>query len=428
MGSIKYLNYLLGLCLFLVANCGKNSADIEAEGVPRQDTTQEQELPTTQKQPVAKIQDEPDLGVIWSTWQADGYDNPKDHIQKMKKEGFQLVCMVPAYGCQSLEQIDHTNVPTFVAQKKALKALLKNGFSIIYRPHLDSIKYFGNYRQSVTDNHSWVAGSDWRGMFDIDPMMKAYKDDILLQGLKMIRETLGELGSQQTFGKIRFDLGAELMNSVVFRTDKWVELQRAIRASDEYTAIKDKVLLSHNFSHHFQIPQDFIRRMENSSLKSLGVYLRELDAMSVSQYMDLTIFAAHSADQKKPLPTPTEVAKALRHHEDRLVKDILMGALKMQADEIPTIHIGEFGIGLGGLRHPNLWDGDPDIRHAIEATRGFEGLVKHLRGPADKRVAKSAVLWVGGGCFDIFGWRNSKYRIPIAAETIRAYLSSPKSL
>jgi hypothetical protein len=419
----KYLSWYVGLCVLITIACARDSSD----GDVVKKTTQNQKneaKPSSQKPIIEKKREPTDLSVVWPTWSPDGYDNPEAHIQKIKNDGFKRVCLVPNYACRSLERIEHASAPSMASQKKALIALLKNGFSIIYRPQLDPMKYFGRYRQVQTDDHSWVPGSDWRGMLDIDPLMKAYKDLVILRGLSMIREVLDELGTGQNYPVIRFDIGSELMNSMVFRSERWVALLEAVRTSDAYRAIKDKVVLSHNFCHHFEIPEDFVRRMAPSNLKSLSQYLRGLDAMSVSQYMDLTLFAPPSTEKERPLPSREQVAKALRYHEDSLMNTVLLGHLKMRPDEIPTVHIGEFGIGTGGLRHPNLWEGDVDENHAIEATRGFEGLISYLDIPPEKRVAKSAVLWVAGGCYDIFGWQNPNNEIPATADSIRAYLAS----
>jgi hypothetical protein len=55
--------------------------------------------------------------------------------------------------------------------------------------------------------------------------------------------------------------------------------------------------------------------------------------------------------------TVDEVARALVVHEKNFKEEILQAALGLGAREIPPLHIGEFGVGRGGLKHPNLWDG-----------------------------------------------------------------------
>ena len=87
------------------------------------------------------------------------------------------------------------------------------------------------------------------------------------------------------------------------------------------------------------------------------------------------------------------------------------------------MNIGEFGIGRGGLRRPNLWYGDASekqrqkIRH--EVALGMQGLVKYLGVKKDRSV-QSAVLWVTGGYYDIFGWMDPSSINPEAVEAIRS--------
>ena len=97
----------------------------------------------------------------------------------------------------------------------------------------------------------------------------------------------------------------------------------------------------------------------------------------------------------------------------------------LKAKEIPPLHIGEFGVGRGGLRHPNLWAGaataEQEKQLAREIARGHEGLLRYLALP-EGRTAKSAVLWVLGQHYDVFGWENPKYGNPEAAAAIKGAL------
>jgi hypothetical protein len=74
------------------------------------------------------------------------------------------------------------------------------------------------------------------------------------------------------------------------------------------------VLLSHNFTHHVEIPDDFVGRMSPPRRAALARYIRSLDALALSQYMDLTA-AMPTADRGQRLPTADEVAQALVLHE-----------------------------------------------------------------------------------------------------------------
>jgi hypothetical protein len=161
--------------------------------------------------------------------------------------------------------------------------------------------------------------------------------------------------------------------------------------------------------------------------KALGRYIRGLDAMSLSQYMDLTV-ALPPADRGKRLPTADEVSAALVVHEQAFRTQILGKALGLLPKQIPPLHIGEFGVGRGGLQHPNLWAGAAtpaeEKELAKEIARGHEGLLRYLALPAGRSV-KSAVLWVTGPHYDVFGWESPKYGNAEAAEAIRAALRPP---
>jgi hypothetical protein len=140
--------------------------------------------------------------------------------------------------------------------------------------------------------------------------------------------------------------------------------------------------------------------------------------------MDLTA-AMPVAERGARLPSPDEIAQALVLHERNFRRQILVGALGLRPTEIPPLHIGEYGIGRGGLRHPNLWDGaataaeEKELGQQIE--RGHQGLLRYL-GLPEGRTVQSAVLWVTGPHYDIFGWGDPKYAIPEAAAAIKAGL------
>jgi hypothetical protein len=127
------------------------------------------------------------------------------------------------------------------------------------------------------------------------------------------------------------------------------------------------------------------------------------------------------------LPTAGEVADALVAHERAFRRDILQGALGLRAAAIPPLHIGEFGMGSDGLRHPNLWAGlgtaAEEAALAEQITRGHEGLVRYL-SRADGRGARSAVLWVTGPHYELLGWGNPAWAIPGARAAIEAGLRS----
>ena len=182
--------------------------------------------------------------------------------------------------------------------------------------------------------------------------------------------------------------------------------------------------LSHDFTHHIEILDDFVGRMSSAKRASLRRYIHGLDALSLSQYMDLTI-AVPAAERTQRLPTPDEVAQALVTHEKNFREQILGKELGLKPREIPPLHIGEFGVGRGGLKHPNLWSGDAtpaqEKELAREIARGYEGLMRYLALP-EGRTVESAILWVTGAHYDIYGWENPKYANADATAAIRAAL------
>jgi hypothetical protein len=164
--------------------------------------------------------------------------------------------------------------------------------------------------------------------------------------------------------------------------------------------------------------------MNPAGKRALARYIRGLDALALSQYMDLTA-AMPAAERGARLPSPDEIARALVLHEKNFRRQILVGALGLRPSEIPPLHIGEYGIGRGGLRHPNLWDGAATAAEEKELgqqiARGHQGLLRYL-GLPEGRTVQSAVLWVTGPHYDIFGWGDPKYAIPEAAAAIKAGL------
>jgi hypothetical protein len=376
----------------------------------------------------ATAQEKPPLGVSYSGWK-DGFADAAKRLETFRAVGFSLVTFIPAYPYVGRNRIDLSSGPTADELGRAVELALRGGQQVVIKPHLEPVMYRPGYQRALSDNHSWRAECGWRGFFDVDPMTPDYREGVVLSGLRMLKQVFDRGGAEVAApGPVRFDLGAELMNSVVEFTEGWERLLRAARAERKRLGLDGKVLLSHNFSHHFAIAEDEVDRMSPRARKTLGRYVAGLDALAVSQYMDLTVLLPADERQKasgRRLPTADEVAGALRGHERDLRQNILQGALGLRAAQIPALHVGEFGVGSGGLRHPNLWGplGTPEQerQRGEETTRGHEGLVRYLAS-AEGRTARSAVLWVTGTHFDIFGWRNPAWAIPGAAAAIRGYL------
>ena len=88
-------------------------------------------------------------------------------------------------------------------------------------------------------------------------------------------------------------------------------------------------------------------------------------------------------------------------------------------------------MGRGGLRHPNLWEGAATAEETAalhqEIALGHRGLLAYLRGEKG-RTARSAVLWLTGRYYDIFGWMNKDDAVPEAADAVTAGLAANRAL
>jgi hypothetical protein len=368
------------------------------------------------------------LGVSYGGWRGD-YGDAAQKLATFKEIGFQVVSFVPTYAYTGLDQIDLAAGPDAAELGHAVEAALRAGFAVVIKPHLDPPIYGRGFDPFQTENHSWRVHCPWRGFFDVDPMSDAYRQGIVFGALRMLKTVLDGLGAAAAATSIRLELGAELMNSVVYGPERWQLLLAAAKKERHRLGLDQRVVLSHNFTHHFEILDDFVGRMNPARRSALRGYLRGLDAISLSQYMDLTA-AVPAGERGRRLPTVDEVAQALRFHEKNFREQILQAAIGLRPGEIPPLHIGEFGIGRGGLKQPNLWSGDAtpaeEKQLAREIARGHEGLVRYLSQP-DGRTARSAILWVTGAHYDVFGWESPKYANPEASAAIRAGLRPASS-
>lgn len=360
------------------------------------------------------------MGVSWPAFRPHDYADPERHVERIVAAGFELVTLVPTYTYVGLNRISHEFAPSFSDLESAIAVALSRGLEVVVKPHLDPLLYAPGFEPLATENPSWRTHCPWRGYFDVDPESDAYLAGVLLPTLEAIAGAQSiQRRTSASVRPVRLDLGSELMNSTVYFPDRWARVARRMRRELEARGLEGKVLLSHNFSHHVQIPEDFVDRMDRNAREALSTYVRSLDAIAISQYMDLTV-AMPAEERGRRLPTSSEVASALARHEADFLRDILVERLGLVEGELPPLHIGEFGIGIGGLAHPNLWAGELDEEGRRELRRavivGHEGLLAFV-GRAGIR-ARSAVLWVTGGTYDVFGWMDPSSRIE---EVVDAY-------
>jgi hypothetical protein len=366
------------------------------------------------------------LGVTYSGWRG-GFAQAPARLQRYTTLGFPMVSFVPAYTYVDLDRIDLTSGPTWQELGAAVEAALRARLLVVIKPHLDPAAFQPGFDPLTAESSSWRISCPWRGFFDVDPMTADYREGIVLGALRMLAEVMGRMGEPRP-APVRLELGVELMSSVVAHPQRWEQLLAAARRERHRLGLDGRVLLSHNFTHHLEIPGDFVDRMDAAGRRALGRYIKGLDAVALSQYMDLTV-AVPPAERRSRLPTADEVAQALVRHEADFRRGILEQRLGLRPAEIPPLHIGEFGIGRGGLRHPNLYEGratpEQEAALAREITRGHEGFLRYLsldRG----RTARSAVLWVTGTHYDVFGWGSPSYGVPPAAAAIRAALAASR--
>ncbi|MFW6086560.1 MAG: hypothetical protein ACODAG_05090 [Myxococcota bacterium] len=420
------LTWWLGLACTLATACGP-APRAASSSAPTSPTPAERRPPA----PSAETRTEgapsgPRLGVSWPAFHAGDYTHPKQHLERLHRVGFRVVTLVPTYGYVGLNDVDHRNAPSFEDQANAIATALEMGLKVVVKPHLDPPLYQPGFDAFRTTNPSWRAHCPWRGYFDVDPASDAYLRGLMMPTLEAIERALDRAGSDAA--PVRLDLGSELMNSTVHQPGRWAELAARMRKSIRARGLQERVQLSHNFSHHVQIPQDFVLRMSAPERESLGRYVRSLDAVGLSQYMDLTV-AMPAGARGTRLPTEEEVADALLQHEHAFRRDILEHHLGLAPQEVPPIHIGEFGIGLGGLTHPNLWQGEIDeqerraLREAV--TRGHAGLLDYLG--RNETTVHSAVLWVTGGTYDVFGWMKDASAISEVRELYEAFFARRES-
>jgi hypothetical protein len=362
------------------------------------------------------------LGVSYGGWRGELKDAPR-RLDAYKAIGFQIVAFVPTYAYVGLNKIDLAAGPDAAELGAAVEAALGDGFQVVIKPHLDPPAYQPGFDQFQSENASWRVACPWRGFFDLDPMTDAYREGVVFGALRMLKEVLGKPIAASA-RPVRLELGVELMNSVVYGAERWEQLLDVAKKERHRLGLDGKVILSHNFTHHLEIADDFVGRMTPAGRAALRRYIRGLDALSLSQYMDLTA-AVPRAERGRRLPTVSEISDALLLAERNFRHDILEGALGLRAKEIPPLHIGEFGVGRGGLKHPNLWSGDAtpaqEAALAQEISLGHAGLLAYL-ARQDGRTAGSAILWITGRHYDIFGWEKPSYANPEAVAAIKAAL------
>ncbi|HVA66005.1 MAG TPA: hypothetical protein VNK24_03660 [Elusimicrobiota bacterium] len=353
------------------------------------------------------------------------YANAAKRLAELKSLGFSMVAFAPSYAYTGLNQIDFSVGPSSAELAAAMAGALEDGFTVMLKPHLDPPIYFPGFNPLTSRNASWRVSVPWRGYFDVDPMSDAYREGIIHGSLLDIQAALAQASAHGAHpAPVQLELGTELMDSVAARPDRWLDLLKWTRDDLKTLGLVGRVRLSHDFAHHLQIPEDFVLRMSPAQRKTLGRYIAGLDAVDLSQYLDLEI-GEPAAARASRLPMPREIAEALSIYDARFRKNILGHYLGLTPAQMPPLGLGEFGVGRGGLLHPNYWSGaaTPAQKKEVEKeiVLGLRGLADYLAMPAG-RTARYAVLWVTGPYYDIFGWMNPAYADLAAQKAVTDYL------
>ncbi|AWB65997.1 hypothetical protein C2869_05890 [Saccharobesus litoralis] len=379
-----------------------------------------------------------DVGIAWAGWNPYHYEaNKATKMAVIDEYNIKRVSFIPTYFistyAEGIRCHDDNNTLSAAKQASLIKELIDKGVRVNYRPHIDPIQF-----SWLGANGNENPGSlNWRGLFDqLDPMADDYKC-VIDKGLAIIEDVLNQVNLPLA-EPIRYDIGAELMESTKNYPARWVELLAYVRAQVAANpTLANNVFFSHNFSHHIQYlmelenhPEYFSRIVSGSSFQQyqhllflddmtdqqradIANYIKALDTVTVSQYMPMDILNPVTDNNSTSIPTtPSDVKDALQIHEQNFLQKVLMGKLGIAKDDLPPFHLGEYGMGVKGLVTPNVWDRDEVTAaelvsyeaHQKHAEVAIKGLLEYMQDP--NTVAKSLMIWVSGAPYDVIGFYN----------------------
>lgn len=378
-----------------------------------------------------------DVGVVWASWNPSHFTgtNYTHFMNKVDEYNIKRVTIIPTYYMDTYSEgvryEDWVNTPDLDIQSDVVIALLNEGVRINFRPHIDPLQFSWAGASSSTANPGTLG---WRGVFDqLDPMDNGqnYKE-VIVNSLEVLKTIVTSVDETLIIEPIRFDIGAELMESTKNYAESWVQLLAFVRYEMEtnYPELDGKVILSHNFCHHIEYLKRlenhyndyfsrilgdgdvdsnqnllFIDDMSSGSKSALAEYIKGLDTFSVSQYMPMDIFGTVGST------TPENVRDALLLHEANFLDEIIGTELGISEEEMPPFQIGEYGMGIRGLAAPNVWDraewveaGHEDAlisyaEHQIHAKTAIDGLLLYMQD--SRSVVNSFQIWMSGAPYDI---------------------------
>lgn len=378
-----------------------------------------------------------DVGVVWASWNPSHFTgtNYTHFMNKVDEYDINRVTIIPTYFIdtysEGIRYQDWVNTPNLTIQKKIVTDLLNKGVRINFRPHIDPLLFSWNGASSSTADPGTLG---WRGVFDkLDPMDQGQNyQKVIINSLEVLNSVITSIDTSILKEPIRFDIGAELMESSKNYTYSWVELLAFIRneIAVNYPELQGKVILGHNFCHHIEYLERlenhyndyfariladgdvasnrnllFIDDMDSTSKKALAEYIKGLDTFSISQYMPMDIFGTEGST------TPENVRDALLLHEKNFLNEVLGIELNISKNDIPPLQIGEYGMGIRGLAAPNVWDkaewveaGNSNAlisynEHQIHAKTAIDGLLLYMQD--SRSVANSFQIWMSGAPYDI---------------------------
>ena len=400
-------------------------------------------IPTPAPGETSAPSDESRIGIIWASWDPYHYQDWSNYVNKVDAYNMKWVSIVPTYFIDTYAEGVLTSwqgaqkVPDANTQKSIIKEFLNRGFSINYRPHMDPIKYAMPYGEERDNWSSDPGGRDWRGKFDrFNPTDSGigYKDIVIMPSLQTLAEALQEMGTAN-INPVRFDIGAELMDSMLNYPEAWIQLQSDVKSAiaSQYSDVADKIIVGYNFCHHLE----YLRRLPNhddylarihpegiidpesqyldrpgvtaSTRNLIGQFIAGLDEFSISQYMPFDIYSTGGSENT----TPEQVRDALLYHEQNFINESLIAECGMSASDIPPLHVGEYGMGIRGLIAPNVWNRAAwdeagtanlllsDDVQKLHAETAIKGLILYVDDP--RSVMNSLLIWLGGKPYDVLG-------------------------
>ena len=386
-----------------------------------------------------------DVAIAFCGWNLANYIEDPNLAYKMNffteggEYGARRMTFIPTYFLDTYQEgimVNGKNTLTPDQQAEIMAEALKMGVSLNYRLHIDPQRFApeaGSYSKVDTS----VPGSQWwRGEFTkVNPMGDDYIA-MIDQGFESLEKTFQLIGNTKLSEPIRFDIGAELMTSIKNYTKEWNELVEYCKAKrDASPALRDNVIIGYNFCHHIEYlieienHDDYFERINGTGITYkerqdllfvddmpeenrllLGEFIKNLDSFSISQYMPMDIFSPADLKSTNIATTAEDVRDALLTHEQNFIQKILIGKLGIAPDEIPPLHLGEYGMGIKGLTAPNVWDRtawtDNELA-TLEAQRkhmeiAIKGLLMYMQD--ERSVAKTLALWISGAPYDFINF------------------------